>query len=649
MSEQKGSMPDNINRFGYHGKVLHVDLAAQRSWVELPDEPFWRIYGGGGLLATYYLLRDCAPGIDAFDPANLLILTSSVVAGHPYAGLARYTVAAKSPLTSGIGEARCEGPFGVALKGSGVDSLVFHGAAERPTIAVIEGGQVTFQDALELWGLPVSQTVDGLENRLGSEIHTAVIGPAGERLVRFASLVSERSYQAARMGMGAVMGSKRLKAVVIRGDHHPPVADERTCTRITDTYRAKMRDNALTRWQLDPPGFSAWVHLHGLDAALCTRNYRDAIFEAAGAYEARLFLPFYRHDGECPGCPNNCIKFFGANDDTTYDPRAGAIHQEITGTLGPNLGISDLETIFKANVLCNELGMDPTSLGFTLSMAMECAELGLLPQSMVDQPLRFGDSAAVLAMIRDIADRRGFGDLLAEGSLRAAAQIGGEAGRYALQVKGQEMVCFEPRTQTNLALGYATAPVGPRYEICEHDWDYDTLVGWEHTLDSSRTVGILERIPMDYLGEDKVRNFKALATLWSAADALDLCIFAIAPTRVLSLQDMTELLGAVTGWNTSAYEIMRFGERRLHLMRVYNLRERLTAAEDTLPARFFEEPLRMPGARWDGKRLDREAFMAAIKTYYRMLGWDDAGRPIYETLLDHHLAWVVQEGFSEKV
>ena len=154
---------------------------------------------------------------------------------------------------------------------------------------------------------------------------------------------------------------------------------------------------------------------------------------------------------------------------------------------------------------------------------------------------------------------------------------------------------------------------------------------------------------MDYLGEDKVRNFKALATLWSAADVLDLCIFAIAPTRLLSLQDMAELLGAVTGWNTSAYEIMRFGERRLHLMRVYNLREGLTAAEDTLPARFFEEPIRMPGARWDGKHLDQEAFMAAIKTYYRMLGWDDAGRPRYETLLDHHLEWVIQEGFTEKV
>jgi len=197
------------------------------------------------------------------------------------------------------------------------------------------------------------------------------------------------------------------------------------------------------------------------------------------------------------------------------------------------------------------------------------------------------------------------------------------------------MVCFEPRTQTNLALGYATAPIGPRYDINEHDWDFDTEVGWEHTLNSARTLGILERIPMDYQGVDKVRNFKALATLWSAADALDLCIFAIAPTRVYTLEDMAALLGAVTGWVTSSYEIMRFGERRLHLMRVYNLREGLTAADDTLPARFFEEGVQ--AGRWQGVKLDREKFGAMIRTYYRMMGWDDAGAPRYETLIDHQI------------
>jgi aldehyde:ferredoxin oxidoreductase len=638
-----------MTAFGYSGKILHIDLSSQNSWIEQPGENFWRIYGGGGLLAAYYLLRDCPPRSEAFDAQNLLILTSSVVAGHPYAGLARFTAAAKSPLTGGIGEARAEGPFGSALKGSGVDCLIFHGQSDQPVTVLIQDGQASFYPANDLWGWRVNQTIDHLERQFGRDVHTAVIGPAGEQLVRFASLVSDRTYQAARMGMGAVMGSKRLKAVVLLGDDHPPIADPENCTRLTDLYRARMRTNPLTRWQLEPPGFSAWVHLHGLDAALCTHNYREAVFEAADAYEASLFLPYFQGDGDCPGCPNNCIKFFSAGEEARFDPRAGGIHQEVTGTLGPNVGTTDLATIFRANILCNDLGLDPTSLGFTLSMVMECAQLGLLTPEHTGRPLQFDHRDGLLGWIEAIAYRQGFGDTLAEGSRRAADIIGGQAQRYALHVKGQEMVCFEPRTQTNLALGYATAPVGPRYEICEHDWDYDTQVGWEHTLDSSRTVGILERIPMDYLGERKVRNFKALATLWSAADALDLCIFAIAPTRVLSLQHMAELLGSITGWNTSAYEIMRFGERRLHLMRIYNLREGLTAADDTLPERFFNEPLQMPGMRWDGKQLDRETFLEAIRTYYRMMGWDDLGQPRYETLLDHHLEWVVEAGHAERI
>jgi aldehyde:ferredoxin oxidoreductase len=197
--------------------------------------------------------------------------------------------------------------------------------------------------------------------------------------------------------------------------------------------------------------------------------------------------------------------------------------------------------------------------------------------------LRFGNGAEALAMTKSIARREGFGDVLAEGVRRAAAQIGSGAERFALHVKGVEMVPFEPRTQTNLALGYATAPVGPRYEVCEHDWDYDVNVGWPHAMEGSRTLGILRRIPMGNLGPEKVRNYKALNDLWSGADALNLCLFAVAPTRVLRLDEMAELLAAVTGWETSGYEVMRFGERRNHLMRLYNLREGLTAADDTLP------------------------------------------------------------------
>ena len=627
-----------VDRFGYHGKILHVDLSS-RSWtVEEPSETFWRIHVGGGLLATYYLLKLAPEGVDAFDPANPLILTTSVVAGQPYAGLARFSACAKSPLTGGVGEARAEGPFAGALKAAGYDAIVIRGASDSPVSLLIDAGRVSFHAAEKLWGRPVSETVAGLEAMFGPGVETACIGPAGENRVRYASIVSAGSYQAARMGLGAVMGSKRLKAVAVRGNLMPAVADPKACADLTDAYRRRMMDNPLTRWQFEPPGFAAWIHVHGTDAALCTRNYRDSVFEAAAAYGPQQFLQRYLHDGNCPGCPNACIKFFsGGAENEAVAASAGGIHQEITGALGSNLGLGNLDDVLHANILCNELGLDPVSLGFTLSMVMECTERGI----DCGTDLRFGDGAAVLAMIPRIARREGCGDLLAEGAARASRAIGPAAEPYALTVKGLEMSAIEPRTQTNLALGYAVAPIGPRYDICEHDWDYDPQVGWPHSLENSRTLGILERLPMQHLGPDKVRNFRALSNLWSAADALDLCVFAVAPTRVFSLDEMAALVSAITGWKTSAYEIMRWGERRLHLMRIYNLREGLTADDDRLPDRFHDEPIRQ--GQWAGTMIDRKRFQDVIATYYQMMGWDETGHPRLATLIDHHLEWVTPD------
>ena len=628
------------DRYGYWGRILWVDLSTRTSRLEEREESFWRRYGGGGLVATRLLLEATAPGCDPLGPDNLLIFSSSVVAGHPAAGLARFTLAAKSPLTGGIGETRTEGPWGIALKGSGADVIVFSGQAERPTSVLIEDGQATFLDAGALWGRRVGDTVDALEQGLGPEIHVAAIGPAGENQVRFASVVTDRTYQASRMGMGAVMGAKRLKAVVLRAGQRPPVHDEATMEGLTADFGRRISENALSTWQYEPPGFSCWIYLHGLDAALDVNNYSRCTFEGLEEFQETRFLEHTIEELGCPGCPNRCIKAIHPNEGDDLDPRASGIHQEITGTMGPNIGVADLDIVLRANILCNQLGMDPTSLGFTLSLAMECFSRGILsPEDNDGRALEFGDGAAALEMAERIATRRGLGDLLAEGTRRAAASIGGEAPRYAMHVKGLEMVPFEPRSQTNLALGYAVAPIGPRYDICEHDWDFDIKVGWGHTLDLSRTLGILERIRMDYMGADKVRNLKALLTLWSAADALDFCIFAIAPTRLLSLMQMAEMLHAVTGWETSSYEIVRLGERRLHLMRWYNLREGLTAAQDWLPDRFYEEPI-AEGPR-QGDVLDRAAFKQALDTLYAMMGWDEEGRPTVATLFDHSLEWLL--------
>ncbi|MBZ0300010.1 MAG: hypothetical protein K8J31_09730 [Anaerolineae bacterium] len=626
-------------RYGYHGRILHVDLTQRTTWLEEPDDTFYRLYAGGGLLGTYYLLKETPPGLDAFDPANRLIFTSSVVAGYPAAGLPRFTVCAKSPLTGGIGETRCEGPWGIALKQSGVDALVFSGAAEQPVCFVLDDGTPRFVDASPYWGMTTGATCDALEADFGEGLHIAAIGPAGERRVRFASIVAERCFQAQRMGMGAVMGAKNLKAVVLRGGTLPPLAQPERVAAITRDFEQRIAENPLSTWQKQPPGFAVWIYTHGLDAALDVENYRTARFAHVENYRDEKFLPHVAGVANCPGCPNDCIKRLHSGD-PDLDPRASGIHQEVTGALGPNIGLADIRVLLRLNNLLNQWGMDSVSLGFTLSMAMELREQGILTQADTDGiDLRFGQADAIQEMVRRIAYREGFGDVLAEASRRAAEQIGPNAAYYALHVKGLEMVPFEPRSQTNLALGFAVAPIGPRYDICEHDWDYDTEVGWEHTLKYSNTVGVLERIPMAYLGHKKVRNFKALHALWSGADALDMCIFAVAPTRLLSLEQMAELLAAVTGWETSGYEIMRWGERRTHLMRVYNNREGLTPADDRLPDRFHEEAIGVGPKQ--GERLDREQFQAMIRFYYEMMGWDEGGVPRPATLFDYGLEWTL--------
>ena len=627
--------------YGYNGAILWIDLSARSYHLEMRDALFWRRNVGGGLAATALLLEKTPPGIDPLGPENLLIFASSVVAGQDAPGLARFTTAAKSPLTGGIGETRTEGPWGMALKGCGADILVFSGQAERPTVVEISEGAAVFHEGDRLWGQTVGETTDALEAQLGRDIHVAAIGPAGENGVRFAAVVTERCNLASRMGMGAVMGAKRLKAVVLREGQRPPVAQPRALESLQVSFDREIAGNSLSQWQRQAPGFSCWIYLHGLDAALDVNNYSQSTFDGLEAFQEARFLEHATVDKPCPGCPNHCIKAIQPRDGGDLDPRAGGIHQEIIGAMGPNIGLGDLDTILRANNLCNQYGLDPTSLGFTISFAMECFENGLLtPEDNDGHALRWGDGPGALRLIDDIVYRRGLGDWLAEGTKRAAERIGPDAERYAMHVKGLEMVPFEPRSQTNLALGYAVAPIGPRYDICEHDWDFDTVVGWPHSLRYSRTVGILERIPMSYYGPDKVRNFKALFSLWSAADALDLCIFAIAPTRIMSLPQMAELLAAVTGWETSSYEIMRLGERRAHLMRWYNLREGLSAADDRLPERFYQEPIE--GGPQAGAVLDREAFEDCLQTYYAMMGWDADGRPTRATLYDYGLEWVLE-------
>lgn len=627
--------------YGYHGEIAHINLDKNNFEVEKMDENWYRTYAGGGLLGTYFLLRDTPPKIDPYDPENLLIFASSVIAGNDAPGLARYSVVTKSPLSQGIGDTQSEGPWARSLKASGYDALIVKGKAKTPVYILIEDGEITILDAEFLWGKDTNETTTLLEERHGKiDIEVATIGEAGENLVRYASIVSSRSNHAMRLGVGAVMGSKKVKAIVLKGGKLPEVYNQSTLEEMKVEFEEIMHMNELSMWQKDAPGFSAWVDLSDDETAyLGVNNFTENLFTKRENYSRDVFLDYYQGDKSCPSCPNDCIKYL--NPDSANIPKeVTGIHQEVTGSMGPNIGNGNLKLMLESNVLCNLLGLDPVSLGYTISFAMECFENGLISKEDTNGlELNFGNEASIIPLVKAIASRKGFGDLLAEGTKRAAEEIGENADQYALHVKGVEMVSFDPRSQTNLGLGYATAPVGPKYTICEHDWDFDLEAGWSHTLEGARTLGILERIPMNYIGPDKVRNFKGLNNLWSACDALNLAVFASAPTRVYSLSKIAQLVRAVTGWKTSSYEFMRWGERRNQLMRIYNIREGLTKKDDRLPEKFYKEEIKT--GRLKGSVIEKEKFQQAIYTYYEMMGWDREGIPLDGTLYDFNLEWTI--------
>ncbi|HEY8869341.1 MAG TPA: aldehyde ferredoxin oxidoreductase C-terminal domain-containing protein [Candidatus Limnocylindrales bacterium] len=625
------------------GRVLRVDLSNRSVEVEVLDAETRRDYVGGSLLGTRLLLAETQAGLDAFDEAALLVLASSVVAGHRAAGLARFSVVAKSPLTGGIGESRAEGPFGIALKEAGFEAIAVRGRAGGPVILSITDGAATLVDAPELWGLDTSVVVDAIEARMGL-CHVAAIGPAGERLVRFASIVSDRSFAAPRMGLGAVMGSKRLKAIAIAGGSAPPVADPDRLAAIDVRYAAELMRNPVTRWQHEPPGFGAWVG-GATTGTFSVENYRTSRFPHAPGYaKPALLRQLAWSTGGCPGCPTDCIKGFGASAEegaigSARARREGGLHQEALAALGPNLGLGDVGDVLALNDLCLRLGLDPVSLGFAESFAMECRERGLATAADFDgADLRFGATGPARELIERIARREGAGDWLADGSRIASRHVGRESAFMALEVKGLEMTAFDPRAQSGLALGFAVAPFGPRYDFVEHDVDYDDRApAWPHSLELSRALGVSRMIPATATSAEKVRNVAALAEFWSALDALVVCPFASAPVRILSLENVAGIVGAIAGWETSSQEVMAWGARRLQLMRIYNLREGLSADDDRLPDRFFEDPI--DDGPLAGERLDRGAFAGMISAYYELMGWDADGIPTAATRRRHGLEW----------
>ena len=620
--------------FGYTGKILRVNLSNGHISVEERDEHFARRYLGGTGLIAYTLLKEVPPRIDPFDPQNKLIFALGPVSGAPLAGAGRNSVGAKSPLTFGFGKAEVGGHWGAEFRRTGYDGLIVEGRAEKPAYLWITDERVEIRDATHLWSQPTKESQEMIRKELDDErVRVAQIGPGGENRVRFACIINDLKDAAGRTGLGAVMGSKNLKAIVVRGTQAPEMADPE-----------KVR--AIARWLADNyQTLSASLHQFGTGAGmdggrlsgnLPTRNFRDGDFVevvdiSADTMKARIGVGM---DG-CYACPIRCKKMVKVTKPYVVDPDYGGPEYETLAALGSNCGIHDLKAIARANALCQAYSLDTISAGATVAFAMECFEHGLLTLKDTDGiELTFGNAEAMVALVEKIARREGIGDLLAEGSRIAAQRIGQGAERYAIHVKGVEMGMHEPRFKQGLGLTYAVTPHGADHGAGIHDTGYSQE---GPGLQAAHMLGLLEPMPLGDLGPAKVRAAMYLQMWRNALDAIGLCLFL-----PYDYGQAVEIVRAVTGWNTSLWELMKGGERIATLARIYNLREGLTADDDRLPERFFTPPTAGP-LHEDGAAIDPQALEEAKHLYYQMMGWDaEAGMPHRWKLEELDIGWAAE-------
>jgi aldehyde:ferredoxin oxidoreductase len=615
---------------GYNGKILRINLTNRQIITEQVDESFCRKYLGGTGWIAYYLLREVEPGIDPLSPENKLIFALGPLTGLTLGGCARHAVGTKSPLTGGIAKSEVGEYWGAQFKRAGFDALIIEGRSDRPVYIWIHNGQAEIRDGSHLWGKTTKDTQEIIRSELADDrIRVAMIGPGGENMVKYACLMHGLFDAAGRGGTGAVMGSKNLKAVAVRGDHMPPIANKGGVKKMVGWLKENME---LVKVFSDFGTGSPMARFEQL-GNLPIRNFRDGVFPGAEKISAVTLKEKIRvgMDG-CFGCPVRCKKMVACEEPYPVDRAYGGPEYETLGALGSACGIDDLKAIAKGNELCNAYSLDTISTGLSIAFAMECFENGLLTsEDTKGIELKFGNADAMLQMIELIARREAIGDLLAEGSARAAERLGGGSDALAMHVKKLEFAMHEPRLSKALGLGYMVNPHGADHMDSLIDIFYCEMTEQPNiTVADALPLGF-EPAPYLDIGPKKVALFKVLQTKRIIADSLVLCDFL-----PYSYSQYAELTASVTGWDTSVMEHIRVAERILTMSRLFNVREGFSAADDKLPARFFQPTT--DGALSD-KCLSHEEMEKAKRYYYHLMGWDENGIPMPEKLeelgIDH--------------
>jgi aldehyde:ferredoxin oxidoreductase len=579
--------------FGYHGRYLRVDLATGASaWEPLPGEVLRRFVGGVGL-AAYLLHREAPPGVDPLAPAAPLLFCLSPLVGTPLTTSAKFAVAAKSPLTGRLNDALSSSHFAIAAKQAGFDALVLVGACAAPSILVIDGGEARLEPAAGLWGLPADEAAARLAEMLGPRFHTAAIGPAGENRVRYAT-ISHENRHAGRGGLGAVMGAKLLKAVAVAGSGRVAVSDPAAVIAAARDLSRRSFGPATAKYR--ELGTVANLLAFNRLAALPTRNFREGSFEQAADLSGEELSAAHRvARRSCAACTIGCEHIYAGPGGEVR------LEYETLFALGPLCGIGDRRAVLEGARVCDRLGLDTISAGATVAFAMECAEKGLLRE----EGLRFGNADKLLALQEQIGRRQGLGDLLAEGTRRAAEVIGGSAADFAPHVKGLEIPGYEPRALQTMALGFA---VGSRGADHNRSGAYEV----DFSTHADRLHGSPEAARLAVETEDRA----------ALMDSLILCKFLRGVFTDL-YAEAADLLRSVTGWDVTAEELRTVARRVVTAKKLYNVREGWTAAEDTLPNRFLSEGL--PDTASSGAVLPRERLQEMIQAYYRTRGWDGEG------------------------
>ncbi len=628
---------------GYIGKILHVDLTQGALTVEEPQEAFYRKYLGGSAMGMHYILRDTPKGVDPLAPENVLTLMTGVTTGAAISGQSRLNVNAKSPISGGIGDSQGGGFFPAQLKFAGFDGIVVKGKSSKPVYLAIVDGTPELRDAAHLMGKKTGEVDDILHAEVHPKAEILQHGMGAENGVLYSTLVSMSNRHNGRTGMGLVMASKNLKAIVVRGTRKMQLADQKSLVALNRNGLKILPDNG----DVDGTakfGTAVVVLFNNTIGTLPTRNYNEGQFEGCEPLSGeKMAETILKQRDTCYACVVKCKRVVEIKEGAyKVDPRYGGPEYETLGTFGSYCGIDSLAAVSMANQICNEYAVDTIACGATIAFAMECYEKGIIGKEQTGGiELKFGNAEAMLEVLNQIVTASTpLGKLLGQGSERAAKVWGNGADECLITVKGAECPAHMPQAKRVLALIYAVNPFGADHQSSEHDPYYEEGIG-DFNLDRLKVIGLGSPQPAYSLTEEKVRFGYETEVFYSMMDSAELCQFVYGPTWTLyGPTETLEMMKAVTGWDLTMDELMEVGRRRLDLFRTFNAREGFGRKDDKLPKKFFKQLVGTgPTA---GFALTHEEVDTAIEQYYKMAGWTSDGVPTRETLKKHDVEWAAE-------